>query len=71
MKGGYGSGAHDSKVEDYASYKEKQYKRFNSEVNNIIQNIKDTSLMESDKIELIEQLAENISIRVTITKKIL
>lgn len=68
MKGGYGSGAHDSQVEDYSDYKKKQLKKYKSELDNIVQNIKHSSLRESDKIEFIEKLGHDILNRVTLTK---
>jgi hypothetical protein len=70
MKGSYGNGSHDSKVEDYSAYKKKQLNKYKSELDNIVQNIKHSSLMESDKIEFIEKLGHDILNRVTLTKTI-
>lgn len=61
MKGGYGNGSHDSKVEDYKEYKDKQFKRYEHEVDCLLKNIKSSSLSEDDKVKLCDKLVEYIN----------
>lgn len=68
MKGFYGGGAHDSKVEDYDKYKKKQIKSHKDTLNTQIDNIASSSLTDNDKVLLLLDL--KIVIDKRITKKI-
>lgn len=65
MKAGYGTGVHDSKVEDYNEYKEKQFKFYKDILNAKIDNISSSSLSPTDKVELLEELKKFIDSRIT------
>jgi len=65
MKEFYGSGTHDSKVEDYNKYKEKQFKSYKDKLNTHIDNISSSSLSASDKVLLLDELKITIDSRIT------
>lgn len=64
MKGGYGRGTHDSKVEDYGKYKEKQFKSYKKKLDEQIDNISSCSLNADDKVLLLEELKNVIDKRI-------
>ena len=55
MKGGYGSSAHDSKVEDYSVYEENFFKNRKSELNEVLTKIKSSSLTTESRFKLLDQ----------------
>lgn len=55
MKGGYGSGVHEEKVEDYGKYKERISSARQSELKDILSKIKESSLTKEDKMKLFDE----------------
>ena len=55
MKGGYGNGAHDSKVEDYSVYEEKTFKNRKVELNEVLTKVNGSSLTTESRLKLLDQ----------------
>ncbi len=58
----YGCGSHDAKVEQYGTYKQKNFEKRKGEVKQILNNISSSSLTEDDKETLLKELVEEINI---------
>lgn len=55
MKGGYGSFAHEEKVEDYGKYKERISSARQCELKEVLSRIKESSLTKEDKMKLFDE----------------
>ncbi len=66
MKGFYGSSVHDEQPEDYSEYKERVTSKYKDDMNSLINRIKDSSLLEKDKVSLVKEIGYIIAKRIVL-----
>lgn len=57
----YGCTAHEEKVENYSTYKEKQFDSRKVEVRKVVGNVISSSLFDEDKDTLLRELVDEIN----------
>jgi hypothetical protein len=60
----YGYAAHEEKVENYSTYKEKQFDSRKVEVSNVVSNVISSSLKDEDKEALLRELVHEINLEI-------
>lgn len=65
----YGSSLHEEKVEDYPTYKQKQFESRKSDVKQVVNNVISSSLKDEDKETLLRELVDEINSVIFLTLK--